>query len=286
MAKQKQMKASPTNDDLDQEIAFHLEELAAGYRAQGFSPEQAQRRAAIDFGGREQIKQRLREVHTSALLDALLFHLRAALRFLRQSPTFSVAAVATLALGIGANSAVFSALDAVVLRALPFPQADRLMQVSQRNERSHDANHFVASVRLEDWNRLNATFAGITGYYKDDLTETSGALPERFTEAMVAPRFFEVMGVPPVLGRAFRPEEEHFGGPHAVLISYRLWQQRFHGETNVLRQALHIGKAALPIVGVMPEEFRFPDRDAEACASLYSLQAGPFATLRTILTVL
>ncbi len=172
-------------------------------------------------------------------------------------------AIATLALGIGANSAVFSALDAILLRALPFPEADRLMQVSQQNERSHDANRSVASVRLEDWNRLNAAFTGLSGYYKDDLTETTGALPERFTEALVAPRFFEVMGVPPMLGRAFRPEEEHFGGPHAVLISYRLWQQRFHGETDVLRQALHIGKSVYPIVGVMPERFRYPDREVD-----------------------
>ncbi len=263
MAKQERTEVSSADGDLDREIAFHLEELTAGYRAQGFASQEAQRRAAVDFGGREQIKQRLREVHTSALLDAFVFHLRAALRFLRQSPAFSVAAVATLALGIGANSAVFSALDAVVLRALPFPRADRLMQVSQRNDRSHDANRFVASVRLEDWNRLNATFAGLTGYYKDDLTETSGALPERFTEAMVAPRFFDVMGVSPVLGRAFRAEEQHFGGPHAVVISYRLWRGRFNGNPHVLGQALHIGKAALPIVGVMPEGFRYPDRDVD-----------------------
>ena len=99
--------------------------------------------------------------------------------------------------------------------------------------------------------------------YKDDLTETSGALPERFTEAMVAPRFFDVMGVPPVLGRAFRPEEQHFGGPHAVVISYRLWRGHFNGDPHVLGQALHIGKAALPIVGVMPEGFRYPDREVD-----------------------
>src|SRR5579871_5250116 len=101
---------------VEREIAFHLEELTQAYIAEGMTPEEAHRRAAVEFGGREQVRQQIREVHVSAIVEAIGFNLRAALRFLRKAPSFSVAVILTLALGIGANSAVFSAIDAVILR--------------------------------------------------------------------------------------------------------------------------------------------------------------------------
>ena len=171
--------------------------------AQGLSPEEARRRAILEFGGREQVKQQVREVHTSPLLETLAFNFRAALRFLRRSPSFSAAVILTLALGIGANSAVFSAIDAVVLRPLPYPNGDQLVQISQHDTRNRDANTFVATVRLEDWNRMNSTFSAISGYYTDDLSEISGPLPEKLTMALVAPRFLEALDVAPALGRNF-----------------------------------------------------------------------------------
>ncbi len=253
----------PRNDAFDREIAFHVAELTDRYVEAGMTPEAAQRRARLEFGGHEQVKQSLRDVHTSKLLESLAFHFRAAMRFIRQAPAFSATAVITLALGIGANTAVFSAIDAVILRPLPFPGGDQLMHLNQRNDQSHDGNQSVAPARLEDWNRLNTTFRGITGYYKDDFTETSGALPERLLGEMVAPRFLEVMGVQPALGRDFRPDEEHFGGPDAVLISNRLWKRRFNSDPSVLGKKLHTGRSFLTVVGVMPASFQFPDRDVD-----------------------
>ncbi|HEY4010467.1 MAG TPA: permease prefix domain 1-containing protein [Acidobacteriaceae bacterium] len=108
--------------DLDREVAFHIDALARDYEAAGMAPDQARRRASIDFGGREQITQQLREVHLSALVEAVRANTRAAFRFLRKAPGLSAAVVLTLALGIGANAAVFSAIDAVILRPLSFPQ--------------------------------------------------------------------------------------------------------------------------------------------------------------------
>src|SRR6202012_5240080 len=131
--------------------------------------------------------------------------------------------VLTLALAIGANSAVFSAIDAVVLRPLPYPNGDQLLQIDQHAAVNRDSNRFPAPVRLEDSNRLNSTFTAISGYYTDDLSEISGPLPEKLTLGLVAPRFLQVMGVAPLLGRDFVPDEEHFGGPNAVILSYRLW---------------------------------------------------------------
>src|SRR6185437_13200823 len=161
---------------------------------------------------------------------------------------------------------------------LAFPHGDELMRIYQHDAHGRDANTFVAPQRLEDWNRLATTFAGITGYYKDDLSEMSGPLPEKITEALVAPRFLTVLGVAPVLGRNFSAEEEHWGGPNAVLISYAFWQRRFHGDPEVLSRKLRISSYTIPIVGVMPRRFVYPDRDVDVWAS--SAPDAPFAQRR------
>ncbi|HEY3989299.1 MAG TPA: ABC transporter permease [Acidobacteriaceae bacterium] len=251
------------DDDLDRELGFHIDALARDYEAAGMSTEQARRQARIDFGGREQVTQQLRELHISALAEAARANARAAFRFLRKAPGLSAAVILTLALGIGANTAVFSAIDAVILRPLPFPQGDQLMAIRQYNARTNEPWTFTAPTRLEDWNRLNHTFQAISGYYTEDESETSGPLPERIEEAIVAPRFLQVWGIAPELGRDFSPAEEHFAGPSVMLISDRLWRRRFHSDPNVLGQQLHFGKHAYSIIGVLPASFLFPDRDAD-----------------------
>jgi putative ABC transport system permease protein len=270
--------SSDSINSIDREIAHHIDTLTDAYIAQGLPREEALRRALIEFGGREQVKQTVREVHISAFAESIAFHLKAALRFLRKSPSFSLAVILTLALGIGANSAVFSAIDAVVLRPLPFPNGDQLVALYQHDIKGRDANRFVAPVRLEDWNRRNSTFQSISGYYFDDLSETSGSLPERVTEALVAPRFLQVIGVWPMLGREFTPQEEHWGGPNATLISYGFWQRRFHGDPDAIGKKLHIGGFSYTIVGIMPASFQFPTRDVDLWAP--SVPDAPFAQRR------
>lgn len=265
-------------EELDREIAFHIDELTRENMVKGMSPEEARHQAMLEFGGREQVKQELREVHTLHFLESVVFNLKAAVRFMRRSPSFSIAIILTLALGIGANSAVFSAIDAVVLRPLAFPEGDELIAVSQHDSKNRDANQFVAPVRLEEWNRMSSTFQGISGYYLDDLSETSGPLPEKVTEAMVAPRFLQVMGVSPLLGRDFTPEEERFGGPDAVLISYSFWQRRFQGDPAALGSQLHVEKFSYSVVGIMPASFQFPNHDADLWAM--STPDAPFAQRR------
>ena len=260
---------------MDREITFHIEELARSYVAQGLAPEEGRRRALVEFGGHEQIMQQMREVHLSAFRESITFNFKAALRFLRKAPSFSAAVILTLALGIGANSGVFSAIDAVVLRPLPYPGGDELMALDQHNSQGRDANRFVAPARLEDWNRMNSTFQAVSGYYFDDLSETSGALPERVTECLVAPRFLEVMGVAPSLGREFAPNEEHWGGPSAVLISYKYWQRRFHADPAVLGKKVQVGGYTSSIIGVMPASFRFPTDDVDMWTP--SAPDAPFA---------
>lgn len=244
--------------ELEREIAFHIEELTQSHVAAGMPPEEARRQALLEFGGHEQVKQELREVYLWAPLEAMRFHLRAAMRFLRRSPSFSLIVIVILGIGIGANSAVFSAMDAVVLQPLPYPRSEELLMLHQHDRSHHDANTFVAPVRLEDWNRMSSTFQGISGYYMDDMSETTTPMPQRVEAAFVAPRFLPVMGVAPILGRNFTQREEHFGGPEAALISYRFWQTFYHGDPAAVGRKLHVGGFSFSIIGVMPESFVFP----------------------------
>jgi putative ABC transport system permease protein len=248
---------------LTSEVRFHIDELTDANIAAGMSPMEARRRAALEFGGGEQIKEELRDVHRVAVIDASIANLRSAFRLLRKSPSFSAAVILTLALGIGANSAVFSAIDAILLRPLPFPNGDQLMKLSQHYTKANGVPTVVAPVRLEDWNRMNSTFQAMTGYYTENSSETSGTLPEKLKEAFVTQRFLQVWGVSPALGRDFSAEEEHFGGPSAVLISDRLWRSRFGASPDVVGKKLRINDHSLSIIGVMPASFRFPERDVD-----------------------
>jgi putative ABC transport system permease protein len=247
--------------EIDRELSFHIAERTDQLRAEGLSQEEAARRARVQFGNPTLQAERTRDVDIAAWVDGLLRNLRYAGRTLGRTPGFTIAVVLTLALGIGANTAVFSALDAVLLRPLPFPDADRLMRLSQTQEGTAETN--IAPARLEDWNHLNSTFQAITGYYMEDVSETSGDLPEKVRRAFVAPRFLEVWGIAPALGRGFTAEEHRPGGAAAVLISDRYWRARLAADPHVLDRTVRIGTASIPIVGVMPPRFLFPDRDVD-----------------------
>jgi predicted permease len=197
-------------------------------------------------------------------METLLRNARYAIRGLARTPGFTITVVLTLALGIGANSAVFSGINAVLLRPLGFPHADRIMLVTETRESAPISN--TAPVRIEEWNEGNTTFEAISGYYTEDVSETSGDLPEKFRLARVAPRFFDVWGVAPEIGRGFTPEESQEGAARVVVISHRFWQARLRGEPNVLGRQLRLSDQEFSIVGVMPESFPFPDRDVDLWA--------------------
>jgi len=253
---------------LSSEVRFHIEELTDANIAAGMAPEEARRRAVLEFGGGEQIKEELRDVHRVRVVETAVANLKAAFRFIRKSPSVAVTVIVTLALAIGANSAVFSAIDAILLRPLPFPNGDQLMTILERNPKINSPRAFVAPIRLEEWNRMNSTFQSISGYYTENVSETSGALPEKLTRAWVAPRFLQVWGVSPALGRDFTSEEETSGGPNAILISDRLWRQRFGGNPNVIGQKLRLDGYAFSVVGVMPSSFLFPVREVDLWAPI------------------
>lgn len=257
------VRKSKIESELDSEIAFHLDSVIQEKIASGMPPEAARRETLLEFGGREQIKEECRQVHRVVSVENTWANLKSAFRFIRRSPGFSLTVVLTLALGIGANSAVFSAIDAILLRPLPYPNASELVVLHQHDQTSKRPESVVAPVRLEEWNKYNSTFQAISGWYSENISEHSGAQPERLLSASVTPRFLEVLGVAPRLGRGFVPAEEHFGGPRAVLISDRLWRRRFQADPQAIGQVLRIESSAARIVGVMPASFQFPSRDVD-----------------------
>ncbi|HXF27524.1 MAG TPA: ABC transporter permease, partial [Bryobacteraceae bacterium] len=257
------LRKRPNDTERTSELRFHLEELAQDKIAEGLSPEEARREAILEFGGEQQLREELRDVYRIATFENILANLKYAVRFIRRSPSFSATVIVTLALGIGANTAVFSAIDAVLLRPLPFPNAERLMVLHEYKTNLKTPESHVAPIRLEEWNRLNSTFQAISGYYEEDATDTSGQLPEKVTRAFVAPRFLETMGISPALGRDFTAAEERFGGRNAVLISDRYWRRRFQGDPRAIGKSVRTGQYSSTIVGILPASFQFPDRDVD-----------------------
>src|SRR5262249_54649760 len=240
--------------ELERELRFHVNERIDELQHAGMSAEAAARLAQQQFGNYTAQMERTRDMDIAQGLDATLRNVRVSLRALAKSPAFSITVVLTLALGIGANSAVFSAINSVLLRPLPFPNGDRIVGVAQLQAKTPQPH--IAPARLEDWNRLNHTFAAISGYYTQDDSEVSGDLPEKLTHALVSPRFLQVWGIAPQLGRDFTPLEERYGGPNAVLISDGYWRRRFGASPDAIGKTLRLGIYArqLPstIIGVLP----------------------------------
>jgi len=178
-----------------------------------------------------------------------------ACRSLIRRPSFTAAAVVTLALGIGATTAMFSVVDTVLVQPLPFPNADRLVAVMETNPASRQKTSLIAPGRLEDWNRMSRTFDALSASYTENVTDTSGSEPERLDGRRVAPRYFALFGMRPLAGRAFTAEEERFGGPHAVVISEGLWTRRYSRDPSAIGRRLIIGGIGYTVVGVIPAAF-------------------------------
>src|SRR5687768_17229823 len=158
----------------------------------------------------------------------MLYEWRAAIRSVTRRRGLAVAIVLTLTLGIGANSAIFSAIDAILLKPLPYPAADRLVAVYETNAGQKQLTSLVAPVRLEEWNRMNGSFDGLAGSYFENMTDTTGPLPERVAAMRTSPRFFSVLRTPAAVGRFVTAEEEVFGGPGTVVLSDTFWHARFN----------------------------------------------------------
>jgi putative ABC transport system permease protein len=191
------------------------------------------------------------------MIDTLGQDLRYGLRALRRSPGFALATILTVALGIGANTAVFSLIRGVLLRPLPYLKPDRL--VSIREQHTQEGERLASYPTFEDWRRETEAFDGLAFIRGSTVILKGVDGPEQLIAGYASPDFFRVVGTVPVLGRTFSPEEQQAGGPDVSVISYALWRRRFGGEPAVIGRSMRLGDRTVTIVGVMPPGFAYPE---------------------------
>jgi putative ABC transport system permease protein len=242
---------------LDSELRFHVEQRTADNIAAGMNPDEARRRALAQFGGLEYIKEETRDARGTHFLETLFQDIHFALRVLRKSPRFTAAAVLTLALGIGANTAIFSLLDAVLLRPLPFKNPNRLVVLFETNLKEDENQAPPTPADFRDWRDRNNIFEELVAWSNWDYSVGGTNRAEEVLGTRVSAAFFRMVGVKPYLGRAFSTGEEEVGRDHLVVLSYGFWQRHFAAARDVIGKNLTIDGKPFVIVGVLPAAFRF-----------------------------
>jgi putative ABC transport system permease protein len=242
---------------LDEEVQSHLRLAAQERMERGESPEQARASAAREFGNVTLVKEVTRDMWGLRWLETLLQDLHYGARQLRRNPGFTAVGVITLALGIGANTAVFSVVSAVLIRRLPYSDPDRLVWITEFWPRLN--NTIVPSPDFLNWRDQNQVLEGVAAYGGfGELNLSGSGEPERIDGIGVTWNFFPMLGVRPDLGRGFLPEEDRQGGPPVVILSHSLWKRRFHSNPDLVGETITLDEKRYTVIGVMPESFRFP----------------------------
>jgi len=259
--------------DFAAEIEAHLELETERLKDQGWSEEEARVAARRAFGNVTQAQERFYERGRWLWWDHLVQDLHFGLCMLRKNPGFTAIAVLTLALGIGANTAIFSVVNAVLIRPLPYRDPGRLVYISEYWP--HESNvKTVPSPDFANWSEHDQLFDGVAAYGGGaELNLTSMGEPERVQGARITADFFSLLGVRPVLGRSFLSEEDRPGGRSVVLLSYELWQRRFGSDARIVGSSVQLDGEPYTVVGITPAGFRFPDDDFRAQAFLPMLMA-------------
>ncbi len=242
--------------ELDEELLAYVELVSAENVKAGMAPEEARRDAWRNAGGMDHVKQGVREVRIGVSLERLLQDLRYALRTLARTPSFSLVAIVTLALGIGANTTVFSVVDAVMLRPLPYKQPQRLVEAESTHDRT-PGSHTVSYPDFFDWRAQNHTLEHLISYHDTSLSLTGVPRAEHLDGQVVSWDLLPALGVDPELGRGFRAEEEKRGS-RVVLISHALWSSQFGLDKSIVGRGISLDGNLYTVIGVMPSSFRFP----------------------------
>jgi putative ABC transport system permease protein len=258
--------------ELSDELEFHRSMLERDQREAGVSDAEAQRRSRMQLGNVTYVKEETRAMWSLGLVDDLMQDVRYATRVLRHNPAFSAAVVLTLALGIGANTAIFSVVNAVVLRPLPYADSDRLYSLWTVPAQSPTDRNPASFPDLADWRMQNTVFTEIGGYAFNRYEITGGDVTDMARGIGATSQVYDVLGAVPIVGRLPRPDEERLP---VMAISYRLWQRRFGGSRDVIGRKALLYEKPYTIVGVMPLGFHFPSPDIDLWLTLAALSAGP-----------
>jgi predicted permease len=267
------LQLAPTRETaIVEELAQHLDDYYAELRAGGATEAEAERRTLAELSEREMLRRELRRVERRAAPEPIILgtdrrtnmladlwqDLRFGARMLLKNPGITLIVVVTLALGIGANSAIFSVVNAVLLSPLPYGQPDRLVALYSENAKRGLTQQPVAYANFKDWREQNQTFEQIAALRSETQVLTGSGEPERISGVRVTPNILPLLGVQPVVGRDFLPEEEQPEKAAVALIGYGLWQRRFGGAPNVIGQAITFNGRPYTIIGVLPAWLKYP----------------------------
>ena len=259
-------RGSSADADMQRELDLHLEQLTKEYVGAGLSESEARHAATRAFGPVESIKEVCRDMRRVHFVEDLLKDVGYALRVLRRSPGFTTTAVVSLALGIGANTAIFSLVNAFLIRPLPYPQSGRLVAVFERSVMADGDRMSVAPGNYFDWREQSTSFEHLSAYTLSGASVTrigSDEAGERVMVCSCSGNLLSTLGVSPVLGRTFRDDEDRFGAVRTAIISYDLWQRQFGGMADVVGRGIRLNAQDYQVVGVMPRGFMFANRDVQ-----------------------
>ena len=257
--------------DLNQEINAHLRMLTEENVRRGLTPDEAYRQARVHFGGIAQLQESQREQRGFPRIDLMVRDVRYGLRVLRRSPGFTIVAVVTLAVGIGATTTMFGVARAVLLRPLPYHEPDRLVRIFETNPLKRWTRTAAAPANFADWQKQNTVFAEMAAYSgtndqgeaQINLFLTGQGEPQRLKALSVSGNLLRVLGTRPWLGRTFTDDETFEGPGRVVVISYGLWQSLFGGDPGIVGRTVQLSGRNVDVVGVMPPGFFFPGRDVQ-----------------------
>src|SRR5258706_11202336 len=243
---------------LDDELRFHIEAQIEDNLRRGMTREQARHEAQRSFGGVERVKEAYRDQRGIPLLETLIQDLRHSERMLRRSPAFTAIAILTLALGIGATSAIFSVVNAVLLKPLPFRNADRLALVRQQIPKLGPQTMRVAAPDTVEYRKADAFEEA--GAAMNRVYHLSGdGVPDQVAGARVSANLFPMLGATPLMGRLFSEDEDR-SGARIALLSHSLWRRRYGGDSRILGRTILIDRVPYQVIGVMPPVFAFPPK--------------------------
>ena len=247
---------------MEREMAFHVDSLARDYARDGLSDVDAQRAARRQFGNLTRLKERGHDERTMRVAEDVTRDVRHAARGLWRSPGFSLAVILTLALGIGGNTAVFSVVDQLLLRPLPYPDGDQLVMVEE-SAGGRNSHADVSPANWLDWQRESRTFRRFAAWQPASFTLTGAGEPRRVNAQLVSSEFFPLLGVAPLLGRTISDEDDRPNGPRVAVLSYRAWQDQLGGDRRAIGRTVQLDDRPYEIVGVMPAGFRFVQQDVD-----------------------
>jgi putative ABC transport system permease protein len=249
--------------DLDAEVRGYSAMLEEEKMSKGMKSNEARRAARMESGGAELLKEEVRSARAGAWIESLGRDIRYAARMLRKNPGFTAIAVLTLALGIGANSAIFSIVNAVLLRPLPYPDSGRLVVVWATEASNNNSQDVTSYPGFEDWKAQSRSFEGLAAFTSRGITYSGADQAEVLSAMQISPGFLELLGVAPAMGRTFQSGESEAGASHVALLSDSLWKARFAGRPDILGQLVRINEQECTIVGVMPPGVRISRGPAE-----------------------